>query len=244
MTATLKTTIIQEPSSATANMTLDTSGGVAFGQNLSVAGTTTLTGGIASAGLPLKGASSGTTTLAAQSVASGTVTIPAGTGTVAVNGVSTNIASGTTQASTSGTSITFTGIPAYAKRITVMFNGVSTNGTSAVLIQLGSGSATTTGYLSGSVRATSSAVGGAAFTTGFGFNINSVTDALSGLTIISTLGANIWTASGNCTSNANGLYMMTTAGNVTLSGALDRVIVTTVNGTDTFDAGSINIFYE
>ena len=34
------------------------------------------------------------------------------------------------------------------------------------------------------------------------------------------------------------------AGRVTLSGALDRVRVTTVNGTDTFDAGSINILYE
>ena len=33
-------------------------------------------------------------------------------------------------------------------------------------------------------------------------------------------------------------------GNVTLGGALDRIRVTTVNGTDLFDAGSINIMYE
>jgi hypothetical protein len=35
-----------------------------------------------------------------------------------------------------------------------------------------------------------------------------------------------------------------TAGSATLSGTLDRVRITTVNGTDTFDAGSINILYE
>ena len=182
------------------------------------------------------------------STSSGLVVTADNSGTFAfqTNGTQYNpvLTSGTTQASTSGTSITFTGIPAYVKRITVMFNGVSTNGTSAILIQLGSGSPTTSGYLSGSVRANASAVNGVAYTTGFGFNIAAASDALCGLTTISTLGANIWTASGNCTSNAGSLYMMTTAGNVTLSGILDRVIVTTVNGTDTFDAGSINILYE
>jgi hypothetical protein len=31
---------------------------------------------------------------------------------------------------------------------------------------------------------------------------------------------------------------------VSLSGTLDRIRLTTVNGSDTFDAGSINIIYE
>lgn len=44
MPALLKTTQIQEPSSATVNLTLSTSGGVTVGQNLTVTGTTTLTG--------------------------------------------------------------------------------------------------------------------------------------------------------------------------------------------------------
>jgi len=34
------------------------------------------------------------------------------------------------------------------------------------------------------------------------------------------------------------------AGSKSLSAALDRVRITTVNGTDTFDAGAINILYE
>ena len=57
-----------------------------------------------------------------------------------------SIVSGTAQNSTSGTAIDFTGIPSWVKRITVMFNGVSTNGTSNLLLQIGAGSVTTSGY--------------------------------------------------------------------------------------------------
>jgi len=94
-------------------------------------------------------------------------------GTLRVGGVATNIyplVSGTSQASTSGTSIDFTGIPSWVKRITVMFNGVSTNGTSNKQIQLGdSGGFETTGYLGASVQLTDAAsVNAATITTGFG----------------------------------------------------------------------------
>ena len=243
MTATLKTTIIQEPSSATANMTLDTSGGVAFGQNLSVAGTTTLTGGIASAGLPLKGASSGTTTLAAQSVASGTVTIPAGTGTAAVNGVSSNIVQGTSVASTSGTAITFTGIPSWVKRVILMLNGVTTNSTSNLLIQVGSGSTTTTGYVASTTnlqQATAVAVQNS--TAGFPIWTGSSSDLKTGQFVFASFGSNTWVGSyvGKYTTNG----MTVSSGSIALSGALDRINITTVSGTDTFTAGSINILYE
>ena len=244
MTATLKTTIIQEPSSATANMTLDTSGGVAFGQNLSVAGTTTLTGGIASAGLPLKGASSGTTTLAAQSVASGTATLPAGTGTVAVNGVSTNIVTATSQASTSGTSIDFTSIPSWVKRITLMFNGVSTNGASAQLIRFGtSGGIVTTNYQSLGLTSNAGGNSTTASTAGFLIQTSSATHTLFGSYIFSLLGSNVWVGQAlfNDSSAAN---MFPASGLSTLTLALTTVRCTTVNGTDTFDAGSINILYE
>ena len=78
------------------------------------------------ADLVLSGNTSGAITISAPSVAgTNTITLPAGTGTVAVQGVSTNIVSGTSVASTSGTSIDFTSIPSWVKRITVMLNGVS-----------------------------------------------------------------------------------------------------------------------
>jgi hypothetical protein len=159
-----------------------------------------------------------------------------------INGGS--ITSGTAVNSTSGTAIDFTGIPSWAKRITVMFNSVSTNGTSAYLIQIGSGSVTTTGYISSSTNLVNvSAVGVASSTAGFIHQSYSAAFAHSGSFNLTNISGNIWVAQGAC--KADTLSMILTAGNSpALSGSLDRVRITTVNGTDTFDAGSINILYE
>ena len=155
------------------------------------------------------------------------------------------LTSATAQASTSGTSIDFTGIPSWVKRVTVMFNGVSTNGASNPLIQIGSGSVTATGYLAGSRDTTStSAGGGSTYTTGFGIQSAGAVNLLYGNTVINTLSGNIWASSSTIYVLTGSGYMLVAAGAVTLSGALDRVRITTVNGTDTFDAGSINIMYE
>jgi hypothetical protein len=154
-----------------------------------------------------------------------------------------SVVSGTSVASTSGTSIDFTGIPSWAKRITVMFNGVSTNGTSVIQVQLGAGSIATTGYTS---TANSSSGGGTVVTsstTGLVVSGNNTTGFFThGAVVISNFGANAWVALGNTIpSTAQTGYM---AGSATLSGTVDRVRITTVNGTDTFDSGSINILYE
>ena len=165
------------------------------------------------------------------------------TGTVsATGGVTGSITSGTAQASTSGTTITFTGLPSTVKRITVMLSGVSTNGTSYPLIQIGtSGGVQATGYLAGSGQETSRA----AFTTGFGITSSAAANLLYGTMVITLLTGNTWVASHSLTFNQAGTYYAVGGGgNVTLSGALDRVRVTTVNGTDAFDAGTINILYE
>jgi hypothetical protein len=241
MPALLKTTQIQEPSSATVNMTLDTSGGMTVGQNLTVTGTTTFTGG--SANVKLNGSSSGTTTVQAAAVASGTVTIPAGTGTAAVQGVSTNIVSGTAVASTSGTAITFTGIPSWVKRITVMLQGVATSSTSPKLVQLGTVSGfVTTGYLGSG----SSGASAQNYTTGFGLFTGASTNIVHGNLVLTNLTSNTWTASGSL-GLSDAATPMVTGGSISaanLGGVLTQVRVTTVNGTDTFTAGNINIMYE
>ncbi len=151
------------------------------------------------------------------------------------------LTSGTAVASTSGTSIDFTSIPSWVKRITVMFNGVSTSGTSNIQIQLGAGSIVTTGYLS---TTTNQAGTAQTYTTGLGFagNIASA-NTFSGHLVITLLSSNLWISSG-VNVNISGTNSNLCGGNITLSGTLDRVRVTTVNGTDTFDAGSINILYE
>jgi len=159
-------------------------------------------------------------------------------------GVTTNsgavyngIAAGTAVASTSGTSIDFTSIPSWVKRITVMFNGVSTNGSSDNLVQIGSGSVETTGYSSSAGYSTSYATSSAGFLC---VRAAGAADTRYGQLILSLVGSNAWVSSSAISVGVP----ITGAGGKTLSGTLDRVRITTVNGTDTFDAGSINILYE
>lgn len=148
----------------------------------------------------------------------------------------------TAQASTSGTTIDFTGIPSWVKRITVMFNAVSTNGTSGILIQIGAGSVTATGYV-GQSNSISAVV--TAFSTGFLVENNVLAaNTHSGNVLLCLLGSNTWAESGIVMPNTAANYGCVSGGVLALGGVLDRVRITTVSGTDTFDAGSINVMYE
>lgn len=173
-----------------------------------------------------------------------TATMPAGTGNVVVNGVNGALVLGTAQNSTSGTSIDFTGIPSWVRRVSVILNGVSTNGSSVPQIQIGAGSVSTSGYsCSAGYAANGVASSVAPATSGMTLSGSSAsTSTYSGIVTINLLGSNLWVFSwsgtqGTTTFNGGG-------GSITLGGTLDRVRITTVNGTDTFDAGSINILYE
>lgn len=187
--------------------------------------------------LVLTGDTSGQVTLAAPAVAgTSTITLQAATATMSVNTLSTAVAS------TSGTSIDFTSIPSWVKRITLMFSGVSTSGTAFVLIQLGSGSITTTGYASGSQFQSGTAVNFTSSTSGFVVYYNSAAVTGYGSMTFNLVTGNSWVGNGY-------FYRQLTeatqsAGGVTLGGTLDRLRVTTSNGTDTFDAGTINVLYE
>jgi hypothetical protein len=189
------------------------------------------------ASVVLTGDTSGTLTVSAPAVAgSNTQTLAAVTGTLAP------IVSGTS-VSASGTSVNFTDIPSWVKRVTVMFSGVSTNGSSGLLIQIGAGSVTTSGYIStGNSFSQANATTGTSSTAGFVVSGPGATGTASGQITISTLGSNVWVSS-HCfkisTTNIN-----VGGGDITLSGTLDRVRITTVNGTDSYDAGTINILYE
>ena len=195
----------------------------------------------------ISGDTSGSITIAAPNVAgTNTLTLPASTGTFTVAGVNSNIVSGTEVASTSGTSITFTSIPSWVKRITVMFSQVSTSGTSNPLMQLGtSAGVTTSGYTSGTTYLGPTS-GIDSYTAGFGLNSAAAGNSLHGSIVFSLLSSstNTWVLSGVIlmTGTSNFTYQM--SGRVSLANTLDRVRITTVNGTDTFDAGSINILYE
>lgn len=159
--------------------------------------------------------------------------------------LSQKITQATSQASTSGTSIDFTSIPSWVKRITIALNGVSTNGSSTLQVQIGSssGGIETTGYAS-QASTFNNTPGGTGFTSGFALtSIEAATYVWSGIIQLVNVSGNIWVTSGTIMTNtANSTSIF--AGNKTISSTLDRVRLTTINGTDTFDAGSINIIYE
>lgn len=169
------------------------------------------------------------------------VTISGSTPTFSSGYAGGTITRGTAQ-TLSGTSINYTSIPSWVKRITVMFSGASTNGTSDYLIQIGTGGTpTTSGY-----NSLSTGSGGSSFTTGAtnGFNIKNYSGASTvffGSVTITNLNGNIWVASG--VTECSPVTVMN-AGGVTISATLDMVRITTVNGTDSYDAGTVNILYE
>jgi len=153
----------------------------------------------------------------------------------------------TAVASTSGTSIDFTSIPSWVKRLTVMFSGVSTSGTSPYQIQLGAGSVDTASYITSCTSIQSAAASSQSGTTGFFITTTAnhgAAGTINGSIVFSLLGSNIFVGSGSFSREAGSNTMFFAAGSKTLSGTLDRVRITTVNGTDTFDAGTVNILYE
>ena len=159
----------------------------------------------------------------------------------------TQLVSGTSVATTSGTSVDFTGIPSTATRIQIALAGVSTNGASQLQVQIGSGSVSTSGY-AGATDASSvaGAVASAALTSGLGLERTGVAAAASvrhGVVTLLHLGSNVWSMSW-LGSRSDSACILMGAASITLGGALDRVRLTTVNGTDTFDAGAVNIFYD
>lgn len=144
----------------------------------------------------------------------------------------------TKQTTTSGSTIDFTGIPAGVTEIYVMFNGVSTNGTDNFIVQLGdSGGFETSGYVSASSNQSS----GTGSTSGFAILRTDASTITSGLMTLRLMDAAAFTwvsshAVGAGGENAAG------GGSKSLSAELTQVRIT-VPGSDTFDAGEINISY-
>jgi hypothetical protein len=191
------------------------------------------------ASLVLSGDTSGSITVSAPAVAGSTTqTLVNVTGTLAP------VVSGTA-VSASGTSVDFTGIPSWVKRITVMFNATSLNASGAIIVQVGSGSFATSGY-SGAYGYYQNAGASvlSTLTTGFGaFLSQNASNIQVGILTITNVSGNNWVSSMNGTNTDSGVGYGGN-GTIALGGVLDRVRITTVAGTSTFDAGTINIIYE
>jgi hypothetical protein len=191
----------------------------------------------------ISGDTSGAITVSAPLVAgTNTLTLQAATATNAVNKLETAVAS------TSGTSIPFTSIPSWVKKITVMFSGVSTNGSGNYQIQIGSGSVTTSGYLGSTGYFTTGTVVSAA-TTGFLIsNPSGAAVVAHGTTTLTLLNSatNTWVAT-SIMASSQAAQMLFGAGSISLAGTLDQLrIIGSATGSpaDTFDAGTINLLLE
>ena len=149
-----------------------------------------------------------------------------------------------TEQTTSGSaSYDFTGIPAGVKRITVMFDGITTNGTDEPQIQIGDSDGIET---SGYVGVVSNGTTHVNITTGFDLDVNNAATHVIYGAIVLTLqdASNTWIATGWVGLGNTTAAVYHVAGRKTLSGTLDRVRLTTTGGTDAFDGGSVNIIYE
>jgi hypothetical protein len=165
-------------------------------------------------------------------------------GTIGVQGNSGAFIADTAKTAT-GTSVDFTSIPSWVKRITVMFSGVSTNGTSKLLVQAGATTFTTTGYLGAATQTANGSVStGANNSAGFFLDDTASASAIRyGNIVLTSISGNTWVESA-VISRSDSAVVSLSSGSIALAGVLDRIRITTVNGTDTFDAGTINILYE
>jgi hypothetical protein len=210
--------------------------------------TTSFTASIAATTMTVTAVGSGTLAvgqvLTGTGVTAGTTITAQLTGTAGSTGTYTVSASQTTSSTTiTVVAVDFLNIPSWVKRITIMFNGVSLNTSTNFLIQAGSGSVVTTGYNAASGYFTTVSSASQGLTTGFVISNAAAASLCYGHAILTLQTGNTWVASGTFTQTGTTLVAFL-GGSIALSGALDRVRITSTNGTDNFDAGSINILYE
>lgn len=152
-----------------------------------------------------------------------------------------------TAQTTSGASLYDFTIPSGAKRVTLMLNQVSTNGTSQIVARLGdSGGIVSSGVTSVASVIEGTSAGSANNSTGFILeNASTAAFTRTGTIVFNHVGGNLWTMNGTlAVFGAANPRLNNSAGSVQLSSALTTLRLTTLGGSDVFDLGSINATYE
>ena len=152
------------------------------------------------------------------------------------------LTSATVQTPVGGTSLDFTSIPSWVKRISIVYNGVNFASGFAPMVRIGNTAVITTGYTATGMdlRVTASY---ATSTTGFIQTGGTINNAMYGVATLVLLTGNTWVFSSNLNTSVNENFI-SGSGSLVLTSALDRVRITSAAGTATFNAGSINILYE
>jgi hypothetical protein len=144
------------------------------------------------------------------------------------------------------TAVDFTSVPSWVKRLTFVFASASSSGSSVWLVQLGdAGGIETAGYVAVGGGYTS-ASGVANYTTGFGVSNSNAAGAIrEGILVLQRLGnTNTWVAVGQFARSGDAVVAESAQGGKTLSDVLTQARLTTVNGTDQYDAGTVCLFGE
>lgn len=180
------------------------------------------------------------------STAIGLSLIRAADAAAARDAISAGVRLSTSVAATSGSSIDFLNIPAGVRRVTAMWSGLSTSGTQALGIRLGTSAGfATTGYDGAQTFVDGTTVSGTAALSAFGgFSLGGAIAAnlRHGAAEFTRLSGNTWV--GKLLSGlSNTTAIAHAAGSITLAGELDRLRFTTA-GADTFDAGTVNVSWE
>jgi hypothetical protein len=170
------------------------------------------------------------------------VTINGSAGVTTNSGAVYNGIQSATAVTASGSAVDFTGIPSWAKRITVIFNGLSWNVATNIGIRIGAGSIETTGYLSGQQWAGGDGISTTEFRI-VGGN-NSADKVVSGICTIANVSGNTWVSSCMLLNTSSGNSPWFQGGSKITASTLSVLQVQTLTGGTTFDSGSINIFYE
>ena len=151
---------------------------------------------------------------------------------------------GTLNTTTGGTSIAFTGIPAWATEITLSWVGLSASGVSQWLLRLGdAGGLENSGY-EANAGLRSGEIGSTVGFPLFGAAPVAASVYSGSITIILQDAATfMWVVKGGSNAPVSGVPSML-QGYKALSAALTQISLTTTNGTDTFDVnGGVNIRY-
>lgn len=156
------------------------------------------------------------------------------------------LTSGTAVTLTTQSSVDFTGIPSWVKRITVMFASASVTSSSGILIKIGAGSIDSAGYISSSAviyGVSPGNPGTATNTTGFLIGATGIEGSgfIGGSAILNLLDSNTWVMQ-SCLGVPAVTRTIYSGGSKELSGVLDRIRIEAGGGS--FDAGKINIVWE
>lgn len=149
---------------------------------------------------------------------------------------------GTAVVPVSVTFVDFTGIPSWAKQITLIIEGVSTTGSDDYLAQIITGTSTVVN--SGYVSRVSTSGGNSGATTGFRLTRSNpgASTTVQGIVNFINISGNIWVQQGTVATDSS--ECASGAGTITLGAALTGIRFTTLGGINDIDSGTVNIMYE